>query len=116
MEVLTGRSSEHRPILLVMNKRDTNIWKRSKVFRYEASWHKEEGCEEVIKEAWEDTEGRRGSQKPISEQLEGCRGALLSWSKQFSKDRSKEVKEKSEALKRLEDEESSQNSAEIKKL
>ncbi|XP_041025383.1 uncharacterized protein LOC121265780 [Juglans microcarpa x Juglans regia] len=116
VEVLTGRSSDHRPILLTMNKRDRFTRKVGRIFRYEASWNKEEGCEEGIQEAWRINEGRRGSQIPITNQLERCRGAVLGWSKQFKQDRNQEIKLKTKVLKRLKDEESCLNAAEIKKL
>lgn len=45
VEVLTGRSSNHRPLLLIMNKKGMKAWRGRKVFRYEASWAKEEDCQ-----------------------------------------------------------------------
>ncbi|KAF5472200.1 hypothetical protein F2P56_008937 [Juglans regia] len=116
VEVLTGKSSDHRPILLTMNRRDRFIRKDCRIFRYEASWDKEEGCEKVIQKAWRTNDRMRDSQTPITEQLERCIGALLGWSKHFKLDSNKEIKLKFEVLKGLQDEESCLNAAEIKKL
>ncbi|XP_042964806.1 uncharacterized protein LOC122299035 [Carya illinoinensis] len=90
-------------------------WKRRKVFRYEACWDKEEGCVEVLKEAWHKRQ-RDINDRKILVKLEDCKAALLSWSKLINSDRAKELKKRSESLQKLQDEESRVNVEEIKRL
>lgn len=115
VEVLTGRSSDHGPMFSTMKKRGEKVWRKRSVFRYEASWAKEEGCDEVIKGAWHTMQRDIQTQK-IQAKLESCKTTHERWSKQTNSDRTKEIKEKSDLLKQLQDAESRYNVEDVKKI
>ncbi|XP_044399391.1 elongation factor 1-alpha-like isoform X1 [Triticum aestivum] len=47
------RHSDHRPVVVHLDGKDRS-WKRSDCsFRFEARWLREEGCEEIIRNAWD---------------------------------------------------------------
>lgn len=48
VEGLTARSLDHKPILLSMYIVQPRYKKRNKLFRFEASWIKNEECEKLI--------------------------------------------------------------------
>ena len=52
VQVLAARSSDHKPLLLVL---DTNLQENSKSrrgFKFEMSWTLEEGYQQIVEEAW----------------------------------------------------------------
>lgn len=93
VEVLPGRSSDHRSLLLSIRRRGEIRWRKRKVFRYEASWDKEEGCVEVVREAWQNRQRAMNDPK-IKRKLENCKEALKKCSSQINSDRTKKLKRK----------------------
>ena len=76
---LTSSVSDHSPLTLRMA---LNMRKRKakRMFRFEAMWLKDQGCEEVVQKAWED--GMIGSTGSTLEScLEKCRSSLEAWNK-----------------------------------
>ena len=63
---LTKRRSDHLPIILTLKKSIENPRerRRKKLFRFEEMWARENSCENVIKEAWE--EGDEMKRKMLS--------------------------------------------------
>lgn len=47
------RHSDHRPIIVHMEGIDRGWMRGDRLFRFEARWLQEDGCEDVIREAWE---------------------------------------------------------------
>ncbi|KAF5466912.1 hypothetical protein F2P56_016794 [Juglans regia] len=98
VEVLAGRCSDHRPLLLFSSKKGRNIWRSKKVFRYEAGWAKDEECEGVIRREWDRREER--GEQPINfmNLLDNCSKALGMWNNQNKVNRVKVIKEKQNTL------------------
>ncbi|XP_035544636.1 uncharacterized protein LOC118348020 [Juglans regia] len=116
VEVLVGRCSDHRPLLLVLSKKDRNIWRGKKVFRYEAGWAKDEECEGVIRREWDKGEERGEKSLNFMNLLDNCSKALGQWNNQNKFNRVRAIKEKTEVLKKLQEDEGRHNSAEIKRV
>ncbi|KAF5443040.1 hypothetical protein F2P56_035635 [Juglans regia] len=116
LEVLTARCSDHRPLLLSMNQVLSIVWRRRRMFRDEARWSLEEGCEEVIKNAWTMRQVGGDSAKTLQKLLEDNKGAFVKWNKRLENNKGKILKEKIELLKNLQMNEGSHNMVEIKKL
>ncbi|KAK9998773.1 hypothetical protein SO802_018376 [Lithocarpus litseifolius] len=53
---------------------------RSKIFRFESMWLKDERCEEVVSEAWERGKNM-GTQNLFTQCMDECRRSLSSWNK-----------------------------------
>lgn len=68
--------SDHRPVVV-----QTELIQRSQggggSFKFEASWVKEEGCHQVIEEAWEQRSGLGCS---LGESIKGVAASLKDWS------------------------------------
>jgi hypothetical protein len=47
------RHSDHRPVIILAEARETVSAQRSNAFYFETAWIEEEKCEEVITEGWE---------------------------------------------------------------
>ncbi|KAF5463963.1 hypothetical protein F2P56_014082 [Juglans regia] len=116
VEVLAARCSDHRPILLYVNQKFSSERKRKRLFRYEAKWSLEEDCEEVIKRAWQVKTMGRDTEKDLQLLLEDSREAFQSWSRKITLDKGRLIKEKTERLKKLQEDEGSHNMMEIKKI
>ncbi|XP_042965938.1 uncharacterized protein LOC122299618 [Carya illinoinensis] len=116
VEVLAARCSDHRPLLLHTNQEPARVWRGKRLFIYEAKWSLEEDCEQVIKRAWQvrvtDKESGRGLQRL----LESSKGALMQWSKLIENDRRRDLKDRTELLKKLQEDEGCHNSKEIKQV
>lgn len=109
VEVLTGRCSDHRPLQLCW-KASLHLSRRKQfLFRFEASWVKEEVCESLIAEEW----GKGGVLTDplwkVHKLLKGCSGSLLDWARYRKRNRLKEIK-------KLQTDEGPYNSERIKQL
>ncbi|XP_042987458.1 uncharacterized protein LOC122315551 [Carya illinoinensis] len=116
VEVLVARCSDHRSLLLSMNQEPAKVWRGKRLFRYEAKWSLMDDCEEVIKRAWQVRATKRASGRGLQSLLENSKGALMQWSKRIEHDRRRDLKEKTELLKKLQGNEGWHNSEEIKKV
>lgn len=52
-EALSGRCSDHLPILLSMDEGEQSRNRKHFPFKFEACWIKQEECEDVIRKGWE---------------------------------------------------------------
>ncbi|XP_041003900.1 uncharacterized protein LOC121249253 [Juglans microcarpa x Juglans regia] len=52
VEGLVARSSDHKPMLLSFVEGERRLNKRGFVFRFEASWLKDEECKSLVEGAW----------------------------------------------------------------
>jgi hypothetical protein len=50
--VLARRSSDHHPLLITFGDREGTCVNKKWLFRYDASWSKNEDVKKVIKQAW----------------------------------------------------------------
>ena len=77
---IASSASDHSILLLKAANSSRQKYKRSKLFRFEDMWLRDEGCSEIVQEAWE--RGKiMGSQWPITSYLEECQFALMLWNK-----------------------------------
>ncbi|XP_042939495.1 uncharacterized protein LOC122274525 [Carya illinoinensis] len=77
VEGLTGRCSDHLPILLtVMGKEEKHDGKRKFPFRFEASWIKEDKCEQLVRQGWYRKGVMEDPIRRVSARLETCKGGL----------------------------------------
>uniref|UniRef100_A0A2N9FS77 Uncharacterized protein n=1 Tax=Fagus sylvatica TaxID=28930 RepID=A0A2N9FS77_FAGSY len=68
--------SDHHAVMVDCNVEAIQPYRKKHQFRFEAMWVKREGCEEVIKKAWEaQQEGTRMFQ--LCQKIKGCRMALI---------------------------------------
>ena len=73
----SSSASDHNPLLLHLFSKK-NHQKYKKIFRFESMWLKDERCEKVVIEAWE--EGMcMASDFPILACMESCRNKLEVW-------------------------------------
>ncbi|KAE8786302.1 Elongation factor 1-alpha [Hordeum vulgare] len=74
------RHSDHRPIIVYMEGADRG-WRRSDHnFRFEARWLQEDGCEEVIKKAWD--RGFHEERRGVAGAPESVAGDMTKWSRE----------------------------------
>ncbi|XP_042944594.1 uncharacterized protein LOC122278474 [Carya illinoinensis] len=53
VETLPAICSDHSPILLSCSFERCSAYRYHTSFKYEANWNKEEGCSEIVSEAWQ---------------------------------------------------------------
>ena len=72
--------SDHCPLWLCSDDENVRFYKKSRPFRFEAVWLKDERCEGVIKKAWSD----RTMGEPVDKlirKVDACRSSLQTWSR-----------------------------------
>ena len=77
---LPGTLSDHCPLWLCSDDENVKFYKKSRPFRFEAVWLKDEGCEVVIKKAW----SGRNMGEPVDRliwKVDACRSSLQTWSR-----------------------------------
>ncbi|KAF5470993.1 hypothetical protein F2P56_011472 [Juglans regia] len=79
VSILPTICSDNNPLLISSSSFTPSFIKNKRVFRYEASWAKQEGCEFVIKRAWHGSL-QSGSKADVTRRgLERCRFQLREW-------------------------------------
>ncbi|XP_042992297.1 uncharacterized protein LOC122318763 [Carya illinoinensis] len=116
VEVLAARCSDHKPLLLCLNQEPARVWRGKRLFRYETKWSLEDDCEEVIKRVWQVRATEKAFGRGLQRLLESSKGALMQLSKMVENDRRRDLKDKTELLKKLQEDEGWHNSEEIKKV
>uniref|UniRef100_A0A2N9F0P5 Reverse transcriptase domain-containing protein n=1 Tax=Fagus sylvatica TaxID=28930 RepID=A0A2N9F0P5_FAGSY len=97
---LPNLSSDHCPLFLEIPSANA-VFRRKKLFRFEALWVKDEQCKSVIESAW-GSEVQDGSLMfRVFEKLKSCRGALIAWSCTKHGNFASRIKAKREMLQRL---------------
>ncbi|XP_045088915.1 uncharacterized protein [Aegilops tauschii subsp. strangulata] len=74
------RHSDHRPVIVWTQGADRSWKGGDRGFRFEARWLQEEGCEDVIREAWEQSWGRRDG--GVAHALREVAGKLRTWDRE----------------------------------
>ncbi|XP_062145264.1 uncharacterized protein LOC133852511 [Alnus glutinosa] len=77
--VLPRCSSDHHPLLVDFSHTQDVKWEKSNMFKYEASWAKQMGRQEVIKKVWRVKQRNFDPWKNIQSKLVGCRRSLKQW-------------------------------------
>ncbi|XP_042950080.1 uncharacterized protein LOC122282195 [Carya illinoinensis] len=75
VEGLVAKSSDHKPILMMARNERYRETRRRFLFKFKASWLRQEDCEMVVKKVWE---RKQLTLEPIKQQnlLQRCSGEL----------------------------------------
>jgi hypothetical protein len=111
VQVLAGRSSYHKPLLLMLDVNLQGNSKNKRGFKFEMNWTLEEGYQQVIEEAW----NAAPNDDAISK-LSKCRTSLQKWSKGKLGDNVAQIKQKTHKLEAIQRNEDLENSEDIKRL
>jgi hypothetical protein len=79
VNVLHRSSSDHNPLLVDFSHTQDVRWEKSKLFKYEASWTKQQGHQEIIKKVWRVKQRNLSPWEDIQGKLRGCRRSLKQW-------------------------------------
>jgi uncharacterized protein YdcH (DUF465 family) len=108
--------SDHMAISLVLVSNDQIRNRVSRLFHFEQAWTKNEECEKVIDAVWQGDEGLEAPMFQLVEKLKLCRRKLIGWSKASFGNIKAKLGELEERLKKLENNNQGQHSAQIKSL
>ena len=89
LEVQVGVTlcSDHLPIIVTLSDRGS-IPKRSRNFRFEASWELHAKCRDIIANLWEGTQSHAADLWVLlSSKMENCRKSLMGWQRHNSRPR-----------------------------
>ncbi|XP_042954598.1 uncharacterized protein LOC122291011 [Carya illinoinensis] len=112
VETLPAICSDHSPILLDFSIERCSFRRWHHFFKYEASWNNEEGCSEVVAEAWNKRMGERSRMEGLMRKLETTQRKLSQWSRNLNRDRIEAIKEKTHQLDSLQRNAGAENSRE----
>ncbi|KAF5470698.1 hypothetical protein F2P56_011195 [Juglans regia] len=115
VEVLAARSSDHRP-LLCMNQKGNEERRGRKLFKYEARWALEEECVVALKKVWYKRMMEDGTPKNLQDSLTNSKRVFIKWCRKNGEDRGRELKQKTQLLKMLQENENRHNSGEVKRI
>uniref|UniRef100_A0A2N9GCH6 Reverse transcriptase domain-containing protein n=1 Tax=Fagus sylvatica TaxID=28930 RepID=A0A2N9GCH6_FAGSY len=80
VRILPFAPSDHHAVIVDYNFEVTQSIRRKHQFKFQAIWVKREGCEEVVRKAWETPQdGTRMFQ--LCQKIKGCRMVLTQWNK-----------------------------------
>jgi hypothetical protein len=111
VQVLVGRSSDHKPLQLLLDANLQVNGKNRRGFKFELNWTLEEDYQQVIEEAW----NAAPNEDAISK-LSKCRASLQKWSKGKFENSAAQIKQKTHEVEELQHNEGLKNSEEIKLL
>jgi hypothetical protein len=98
VEVLYRCSSDHHPLLISFSNSTDIQWRKCRSFHYEASWAKNKGSMEAIKNVWR-PRGNSGSVwSNVRHNLSSCRRVLQQWVRKDHNKGELAVQEKSKEL------------------
>lgn len=94
VEVVNGdpRHSDHRPVVVYLEGRQADASPQQHVgcFKFEVRWLQKEGCEELVKKAWQDAFGAGAGS--VKEGLHDVAGVLVDWNRNVLGDLEKRIK------------------------
>lgn len=92
--------SDHRPIIISLEgvQGPGGGTRGERVFKFEASWLKEDNCAAVVSEAWK--EGENWGEGKVVDRLKSVAGGLLSWITNVLGDLEKRIKKLRKELER----------------
>lgn len=77
---ILGSLSDHCPLWICSDDENVRFYKRGRPFRFEVMWMKDDSCEGVIKNAWENYFTGNPMNKLVSK-VEACGTKLKTWKK-----------------------------------
>ncbi|KAF5442860.1 hypothetical protein F2P56_035476 [Juglans regia] len=116
VEALTVSQSDHKALLLDLRQQNFVYKKKRRVFRFEAKWTRDEERVSVVERAWMRAEIDQNPGRNIQGKLNSCEGGLIRWSKSREKEAALILKQKTERLKREQENEGPHNGELIRKL
>ncbi|XP_040994262.1 uncharacterized protein LOC121240798 [Juglans microcarpa x Juglans regia] len=115
VEAIATWVSDHKSLVLTANRNVQRYFKKMN-FKYEMSWDMKEECGKIIEVERGKTSGVNEPQKKLQRDLAGCRNSLSRWCRNYVLRRDGEIKELSEKIKIIEEEEGPENICELKRL
>ncbi|XP_042974710.1 uncharacterized protein LOC122306347 [Carya illinoinensis] len=103
VETLATRRSDHRPILLTCYRTGFPTMVKSYKFMFEAKWTKDVEGEDVVRKEWRRVTCGQDGWGQIKEKLKACAQVLTRWNKGKKVDCEKEILDKTEELRKLQD-------------
>lgn len=73
------RHSDHRSVIICTEGGGRRVHSGDRSFRFEAWWLQEEGCREVVKDAWEGVKATGGG---VSQGMQAIAGSMRRWQKE----------------------------------
>ncbi|XP_042954649.1 uncharacterized protein LOC122291063 [Carya illinoinensis] len=116
VETLPAICSDHSPILLNFSIERCSFQRWHHSFKYEANWNFEEGCSEIVAEAWNKQMGERSRMEVLMGKLESTQRKLSPWSRNLNRERMEAIKVKTHQLELLQRNAGPKNAREQKKL
>ena len=77
---ILGSLSDQCPLWICSDDENRRFYKNGRPFRFEAMWMKDEGCEGVIKNAWEGLHSGN-PMTTLVHKIDKCRTKLKTWSR-----------------------------------
>ncbi|XP_042939567.1 uncharacterized protein LOC122274609 [Carya illinoinensis] len=113
---LSARSSDHLPLLVLTRGNEVRQRRGQFPFRFEASWVKEEDCEEKIKQEWVRGQQSTDFVKKVQTRLKFCSGMLVRSFKRKDKERTSEIDQITSKIKEVQEDLGHYNIEELKSL
>ncbi|KAG6635752.1 hypothetical protein CIPAW_11G064200 [Carya illinoinensis] len=113
---LSARSSDHLPLLVLTRGNEVRQRRGQFPFRFEASWVKEEDCEEKIKQEWVRGQQSTDFVKKVQTRLKFCSGMLVRSFKRKDKERTSEIDQITRKIKEVQEDLGHHNIEELKSL
>ena len=94
-------SSDHRPLLLLLDPNGELVRWQRKPFRFEEMWLANWGCGELVRQAWETRPNGHHMYRVVTK-IKKCKKMLKSWSKNHFGNLKNQIKSKKELLWKVE--------------
>lgn len=116
VEALSGRCSDHLPILLSINEGEQRRRRKQLPFGFEACWIKQEECEQEIRRGWEEGHLIPKPLKRVQTRLQFCSGSLVTCFKGRDKGRGMKIEQLTKKIKEVQGVLCQKNMWELKNL
>lgn len=116
VEVLVSSTSNHKLLLVHVQKQKEVVGVKRRSFKYEANWALEDDCELVIKTTWKKEAERRNPSNKVVKLLDNIKVAFQKWSKKLKNGGKRDIDEKSKLLQRLQEDENRSNANQIRRV
>ncbi|KAF5445202.1 hypothetical protein F2P56_034269 [Juglans regia] len=103
VEGLVARSSDHKHLLMTASNEKFRERRRRFLFKFEASWLKEDECEGVVKKVWEKKQLTPKPIKHVQNLLLKCSDELTKGFRKKDRDRGRNIEQLTKRIKELQD-------------